>query len=242
MAALGDSISRGFNACGFYVECTSRSWTTGTSGSTQSHYLRLLALDPGIGGRAFNDARSGARVDDLVRQAGLAVGQGAEYVTILMGANDACTSTESTMTASDVFRARVDAALTVLRNGLPDTHLFVASIPDVYQLWRIGHSDAWIRFVWARLGICQSLLANAGSTAAADEARRVRVRQRVMEYNTHLAEACERYGPLCDFDDNAVFGYGFSLAEVSPWDYFHPDGDGQRVLAEITFQSGFAWS
>lgn len=29
MASLGDSITRGFNACGWYVDCTSRSFSTG---------------------------------------------------------------------------------------------------------------------------------------------------------------------------------------------------------------------
>jgi hypothetical protein len=29
MAALGDSISRGFDACGFYADCSFRSWSTG---------------------------------------------------------------------------------------------------------------------------------------------------------------------------------------------------------------------
>ncbi|MGH9116387.1 MAG: GDSL-type esterase/lipase family protein [Acidimicrobiales bacterium] len=242
MASLGDSITRGFNACGWYVECTSRSWSTGSSGSVQSHYLRLRALNPGLSGRNHNDARTGAQADDLARQAGLAVGQQAEYVTILIGANDACTSSEATMTPTDTFRDQIDAGLAAIKGGLPGARVFVASIPDIYRLWEVGHGRAWVRFVWSQFGICQSMLANPGSGNPADEARRQRVRQRVIDYNAQLAAACATFGPTCDFDGNAVFGYQFTLAEISPWDYFHPDTDGQRVLAEVTYEAGFVWT
>src|SRR5918912_1280871 len=40
--ALGDSITRGFNACGFFFDCTARSWSTGTYSPVNSHYLRIL--------------------------------------------------------------------------------------------------------------------------------------------------------------------------------------------------------
>jgi hypothetical protein len=41
MAALGDSISTGFNACGWYVSCTARSWSSGDNKDVNSHYLLL---------------------------------------------------------------------------------------------------------------------------------------------------------------------------------------------------------
>jgi hypothetical protein len=61
MSSIGDSITRGFNACGWYVDCTSASWATGTDTSINSHYLRILAKNRNINGRNYNDARSGAR-------------------------------------------------------------------------------------------------------------------------------------------------------------------------------------
>ena len=69
MASLGDSITRGFNACGFFLDCTSRSFSTGTSAGGLSHYRRIRASTPDIG-RNYNDARSGANVADLPGQAG----------------------------------------------------------------------------------------------------------------------------------------------------------------------------
>jgi len=51
------------------------------------------------------------------------------------------------------------------------------------------------------------MLVNATSHTTTDEARRDRVRQRVIDFNTQLAQACVAYGPNCDFDDNAIFNW-----------------------------------
>jgi lysophospholipase L1-like esterase len=240
MAALGDSITRGFNACGWYVECTSRSFSTGSNASVQSHYLRILAVNPAISGRNHNLARSGAQADDLARQAGLAASRQVDYVTILIGANDACTSSEASMTSPATFQAEVRAAMQTLAATLPQARVFVASIPDIRRLWSIGRGNPWIRLVWSQFGICQSMLANAGSDAPADVARRQRVYDRVVAFNTALAAECGA-SPNCVYDGGAVFRYPFTLADVSPWDYFHPDSDGQRVLAQVTYAAGFDW-
>jgi lysophospholipase L1-like esterase len=234
MASLGDSITRGFNACGFYVDCTSRSFSTGTDPAVNSHLQRIGAAT------GHNDARSGAEAQDLPGQADAAVGQGVQYVTILIGANDACASTEAGMTPVATFRGYVDTALGKLK-ALPDAKILVISIPDLRRLWEVGKGNVLARTAWSLLGICQSMLANPTSTAAADVARRDRVRQRVVDYNTQLAAACAAYGSNCRFDDNAVFNFRFTLAEVSGWDYFHPDTDGQRALAQVSYAAGYGW-
>ncbi|MER7333734.1 MULTISPECIES: GDSL-type esterase/lipase family protein [unclassified Micromonospora] len=241
MASLGDSITRGFNACGWYVDCTSRSFSTGDSSTVNSHYLRILAAGGAIAGRNHNDARSGAKSADMYGQAGTAVSQGVGYVTMLIGANDACTSTEAGMTPVATYRANIDAALNRLRSGLPNARVQVISVPDIHRLWFVGKDSGSARSAWSLFGICQSMLANPTSTAQADVDRRNRVRQRVVDYNTQLAQACAAYGPNCDFDDNAVFGYPFTLSQLSSWDYFHPNTSGQQVLASVSYAAGFGW-
>ena len=241
MASLGDSITRGFNACGWYTDCTSRSWSTGDYASVNSHYLRIKAKNSAITGNNLNDARSGAKEADLNGQAQTAVSQGVGYVTILMGANDACTSSESTMTSVTTYRSQLDAALTTLKNGLPNAAVFIASVPDIYRLWYIGKDNSSARSAWSGFGICQSMLANPQSTAQADVDRRARVRQRVIDFNTQIAQACTAYGANCKFDGNAVFNYQFVLSQVSTWDYFHPNTSGQAVLASVTYPAGFNW-
>ncbi|MEH1102338.1 GDSL-type esterase/lipase family protein [Micromonospora sp. CPCC 205561] len=241
MASLGDSITRGFNACGWYVDCTSRSFSTGDNSTVDSHYLRIRATNAAIGGRNHNDARSGAKSADMYAQAGTAVSQGVDYVTMLIGANDACTGTEAAMTPVATYRANIDAALGRLKAGLPAARVQLISVPDIHRLWSVGRSSGSARTAWSLFNVCQSMLANPTSTAQADVDRRDRVRQRVIDYNTQLAQACAAYGPNCDFDDNAVFGYPFTLGQLSTWDYFHPNASGQRVLASTSYAAGFAW-
>jgi lysophospholipase L1-like esterase len=242
MASTGDSITRGFNACGFYVDCTSRSFSTGTEAGVNSHYRRILAANPAVNGRNHNDAESGATASDLPGQIDLAVGQGVDYVTVLIGANDACADTEAGMTPVATYRGHIDTALARLKAGRPGARVFVMSIPDLKRLWAVGRGNFLARSAWSLLGICQSMLANPTSNAAADAARRDRVRQRVADYNAQLAAACEAYGSPCRYDGGAVFNYPFTLSHVSGWDYFHPDADGQTVLAATTWAAGFAWT
>lgn len=240
MAALGDSITTGFNACGWYFDCKSRSWSTGTNSTVNSHYLRILAVNSGISGRNYNDAVSGARAYHLNGQAQAAVNQRAQYVTVLIGANDACKDTESQMTPVSTFRTQVDAALNTLNGGVPGARIFVASIPDLKRLWDVGKGSLLARTAWAAGGICQTMLRNPLSTAQADVDRRNRVRQRVINYNTQLQQSCAAH-TKCRHDANAVFNFPFTFNMVSGWDYFHPNTYGQSVLARVTYQAGYAW-
>ncbi|MGJ6968419.1 SGNH/GDSL hydrolase family protein [Streptosporangium sp. G11] len=233
MAGLGDSITRGFNACGWFADCTSRSWSTGSSTSVNSHRNRIRTQNPDL--TAYNDARSGAKIADLAGQARTAVSQGVDYVTILMGANDACASSESSMTSVADFEGRFRAAMQELAAGIPQASVFVASIPDLKRLWFVGKDSSSARAAWDAFNICQSMLDAPRSTAAEDEARRDRVRQRVVDFNGVLARVCAEY-TTCRYDGDAVFAYPFTLGQLSTWDYFHPSTSGQRVLAEVTYQ------
>jgi lysophospholipase L1-like esterase len=233
IASTGDSITRAFNDCWFpFVDCPAASWSTGTS--SYSHYRRLQALNPAITGRAFNHAASGADMADLGGQVQGAIARGAEYVTILMGANDVCASSEAGMTPVDVFRAQFASALATLATALPGTRVFVSSIPDIYQLFSLYRYDAGANAVWAIAGICQSMLAYPFSNLPADVARRARVRQRNIDYNSQLAQVCAMY-TLCRFDGNAVFNTAFVRSDVTTRDYFHPSTSGQAKLATITW-------
>jgi len=238
MAALIDSITRGYNACGWYSDCPSRSWSTGSTTSVNSHLARLQRLGPVT---AYNDAKTGAKMSALATQAASAAAQRAEYVTVLLGANDACTSSESTMTPVTTFATQVDAGLAKLTAAPVTPYVFIASIPDLKRLWAIGKDSSSARSTWALFGICQSMLANPGSTAAADSARRDRVQQRVRDYNAALAAACVAYGDHCRYDGGAVFGYPFTLSQVSTWDYFHPNTSGQAALAAVTWPTSYGW-
>jgi lysophospholipase L1-like esterase len=239
MASTGDSITRGFNDCSFpYIDCPAASWSTGTSTTVNSHYRRILAVNPAISGQNYNDAVTGADMGDLLGQVQQAVAQRVEYVTILMGANDVCASRESAMTPVATFRAQFEQALAVLAAGLPSSRVFVASIPNIYNLFAIYRDSFAAQSVWTVAGICQSMLANAWSNFSWDVARRNRVRQRNIDYNTQLAQVCAAYF-MCRFDNNAVFNTAFTRSDVTTRDYFHPSVAGQAKLASVTWAATF---
>jgi len=177
MAAVGDSISQAASSAGSLgADAPQNSWTTGTSSTVNSHYLRLLAAGAPISGRNYNRSVSGAKVADLATQMANAATVQPDYLTVLIGGNDLCTDTVGAMTSEPDFRARFQAAMGTLNSRSPDTYVYVVSIPNVYQLWQLFKDDFWGRFIWSVAGICQSLLANPTSTASADVARREAVR------------------------------------------------------------------
>jgi lysophospholipase L1-like esterase len=232
IAAIGDSMTQAADVCCWYGDHPANSWSTGNAGwdGVSSHYERIRAANPSITGRGYNDAVSGARMGDATSQAARAVGQGADYVTILMGANDLCTSSVESMTPVATFRSQFQQALAALDSGLPRrSHIFVSSIPDVYQLWNIYHTSSTAQFVWDVANICQSLL----SPDRTDEQRN-QVRERNIAFNTVLQEECGKHS-RCRFDGNAVFDYQFTPGDVTSLDYFHPSLAGQSRLAALTW-------
>jgi lysophospholipase L1-like esterase len=238
MAATGDSITRAYNTGWLpYTDNPAGSWSTGTDGRVPSHRQRLQQLNPAGKLTAYNNARSGAKMVELVRQMNAAVAQKADYVTVLMGANDVCTSSEASMTTVADFTAQFTAAMETITTGRPSVTVYVVSIPDVYQLWQIYKDSFVARTVWDTADICQSMLANPGSTLDADHQRRLRVQARNAAFNGVLQSVCEAYRQ-CQFDGNLVFSTAFTRSDVSSRDYFHPSLTGQARLAETTWTAG----
>jgi lysophospholipase L1-like esterase len=235
IAATGDSITRAFNTCGFpFTDCVQNSWATGTEAAVNSFYLRIRALNAGITGNLFNDARSGARMSNLPEQVRRSIEHRAEFVVIEMGANDVCTSEETTMTSVASFTSNFERSIRELRERLPAARVAVGSIPSIYTLWEILHTNRSATETWRSLSICQSMLRNATSTSREDEERRRRVREREVEFNRALETVCATYAN-CQWDRNTGYNYRFRPEEVGTNDYFHPSQRGQHTIAEIEF-------
>ena len=267
MAALGDSITRAFNSdgpgcpTGPSLDCPKNSWSTGTNPAVDSQYQRLEARDPGRDLVAHNDAVSGARAVNLQAQAEAAAAQEADYVTIEIGANDACGGTPVA-----TFREQVDSALGALYRDDPKAYVLMLTIPDINQLHSLftNPPDPNALTRWSALNVCQALLANPLSNAPADVARRATFRENVIALNEELRGACAEL-KRCRFDGNAVFESSFTTAEVAnvtnteglnlfPWnvlpvigagfpnstaDYFHPSLQGQASLAQTSWEATF---
>ncbi|WP_329116807.1 SGNH/GDSL hydrolase family protein [Streptomyces sp. NBC_01465] len=229
VAAVGDSITRGFDACSVLSDCPEVSWATGTDEKVRSLAERLGAHG------SWNFAKTGARMADLPGQIEQAAEKKPEMITVLAGANDACRDSASYMTPVAEFRASFETALREVRRELPKTQVYVASVPDLKRLWSEGRGNPLGKQIW-KLGICASMLGDADSMDEGAVQRRESVQERVVAYNKVLREVCAR-DKRCRYDGGAVFGYRFSGDQLSRWDWFHPSKNGQGRLAEIAYRN-----
>jgi lysophospholipase L1-like esterase len=248
--ALGDSITRGFDSqgsgCTVLADCPAFSWETGTSATVNSIYLRTKVLNPSVvlarpitsstaGG---NDGVTGAKMADLPGQATKAVAvPQPDQVWVLMGANDVCTTSEATMTSVASFRSNLKTGMNTLSTGLPDARIDVASIPNIFNLWSVLHTNFLAQVTWGAAKICQSMLASPTSEAAADKTRRANVAKRNEEFNVVLKEVCAEY-IHCRYDGGAAFAIKFASGEVGTLDYFHPNASGQAKAAATEWTAG----
>lgn len=235
LAATGDSLTRGSGSGPrYFADNTAYSWATGGDPSVNSLALRVATRSPALAGNVYNVSRYGARMSDLFAQMTTVRAIKAEYVTVLVGGNDACTLTEAAMTPVDTFRKQFADAMTHLAEGSPQTRVLVMSIPDPTRLLAILGDNRRAVAVWDAFDICQTALLRPLSTTPEDVARRERVRQRVADYNAALAEVCAR-SPGCRYDGGRVFNEALEAADISPYDYFHLSARGQGRLAEAAW-------
>jgi len=233
ITALGDSITTAYDSAGFGNNLAN-SWSTGTNPLVNSMYLRILAVNSRINGKYTNLAVSGSKMVNLDTQASH-VSRKTQYVTILMGANDVCTPSVTTMTDIATFQSQFNTAMQTLTKRAPKARIYVLSVPDIYNLWSILKDNSSARATWTLFSICQTMLANPLSTAQVDVDRRNAVRQRNIDFNTQLQQVCASYSQ-CTYDNNAVFNTTYVTSDVSTIDYFHPSRSGQAKLA------GVAWN
>jgi hypothetical protein len=137
------------------------------------------------------------------------------------------------MTPTDTFRSQFQQAMAPLMSQDPAPYVFVASIPNIHQLWEVLHTNSLARWAWANFRICQSML---GATRTAAERQLVVDRERA--FNQILAEVCGAYH-RCRWDNGAVFNYQFSASQVSTLDFFHPSLSGQASLARVTWAASW---
>ncbi|WP_392753945.1 SGNH/GDSL hydrolase family protein [Streptomyces sp. LN590] len=234
VAAVGDSITRGFDACSVLTDCPEVSWATGTDSDVRSLAVRLLGTSRAAA-HSWNHAETGARIAQLPGQMALAAEQRPDLVTVMIGANDACRDSAEMMTPVADFQASFKASMRQLRSRAPKTQVYVSSVPDLKRLWSTGRGNALGKQIW-KLGICRSMLGEADDMGAAAVARRAAVQKRVVAYNKVLRDVCAK-DLRCRYDGGAVFGYRFTGKQLSQWDWFHPGRNGQARLAEIAYRN-----
>ena len=237
MASTGDSITRAFDMsiwpwC-LLTDCPAYSWSTGMSTSVNSHYRRILARNSGISGHVYNDAKTGANMSALDGQMVTAANQGVQYVTVLMGANDLCTSSIGAMTPTATFQSQFQQALSDFFKKDLAARVYVSSLPDIYQLWSTLHGNSSAQWAWRTYNICQSMLSTSNT-----EADRQKVVAQEAADNEALRTVCGSF-PNCRWDNYAGYNFKFPAGDVSTIDYFHPNRQGQNDIASVTWSASF---
>lgn len=272
VAVLGDSISAGTGTSGLpSTEQPTNSWATGTNASVLSIYQRLLAINPAISGKNYNQASNGKRMEDANDQAN-AMPTDTQLVLMQMGGNDLCRDTPEQMPSVAQYRAWFAEALDAIAARTPTARISISSVPDIYNLWYLRGAPnppnsqpssraGTARVYWDTLAIipCKSMVDNPTDMSASAVTRRDTVRQRNIDYNSALASECA-LRLRCRFDANATFNFssnrlnppygdlkpraewGFVDDDISTIDHFHPSTSGQRKLAEASWAAGYNYA
>ncbi|MGV9297306.1 SGNH/GDSL hydrolase family protein [Amycolatopsis sp. NPDC003676] len=165
-------------------------------------------------------------MNDLPRQAKAAVASRVDLVSVLMGNNDAC----SGGTEVGTFESQFKEAMTTLAQGLPEVQVKVVSIPDIYQLWDVLHTDQAAVAKWSTFHECDALLANATSTAPADQ-----LSGSGSSITTPSSPRCAANTRTASLTEAPVSR--LDPSDVSTVDYFHPSAKGQALIADVAWKA-----
>jgi lysophospholipase L1-like esterase len=260
LVVLGDSISDAINA----EEANPRdlgltrnrwaSWAIGYAknrnrldrSNVNSHSQRIRALFGTKGQKNWSPAEAGEDSGDLLKQAKKAVKKRADYVPILMGQNDVCGDDFDEIPTDAEFEANIRAGFDLMQAGLPPgATIYTLGIIDIYRLWQLGEElevlgiecrEIW-DFLSSELIPCATMLDPDNS-----EADRQFTRGRIIAFNGILADLVAEYD-AADAQhywhfSNSTFETMFEVDDVSEFDCFHPSADGQRLIAEVSWQDG----
>lgn len=220
VVAYGDS----FTAAGVpgVGDLESISWATGGDPSVGSVLSRVRTTYPTAVGE--NAAISGARVRDL-DQMWERAHPDADLVLVLLGINDYCWVTPTPLAQ---FSSDVERGFARMRAEHPDAEVIVYAIPDLWRMHELQRSSWEITQLWRGFDYC------ADTFGAPDvEGAEILPAFRRDSMNLLLKSAAIRQG----FTFSDASGWpGWTLADLSPIDGFHPVASGEALLAEA------AWS
>ncbi|MHC4503807.1 MAG: SGNH/GDSL hydrolase family protein [Planctomycetota bacterium] len=261
LSSVGDSITEAINAEEYNIFNLENpnhwaSWANGYHGfwewlfgrtDVDSHNQRITDAFGRRNRKNYMEAVSGADSYDIPQQTAQSVAHAAHYVPMLMGHNDVCQNSFPEIPTDAEFEANVRTGLDQLAAGLPNgATVYVLAIVDVYKLWELGEELDSLgiipcEWIWATtlFGIfpCATMLSPANS-----EADRQYTRGRIIAYNQILENLVNEYNANDDHHyyeyTDATFEYQFTPDQVSGFDCFHPSADGQKDLAEESWDLG----
>lgn len=234
IGALGDSITTAVNSTDWGAR-TIHSWSTGsgTDGIVESHFKRLKSQFPEKQVSFHNVARGGAKSSGLASQLSELSVFAPDYVTLLIGANDACSwNAEESQGQLDRFEQNVRQSVSGLVEQNSGIRIAMLPIPDMHALWEKG-MEMNCQWLWNLTGVCPSLL---GARVTHEE--RLAFQLRVNEANQRLDLIADEFPDQVKFNQS-LGSYRFSTEHISPRDCFHPSGAGQDLIARLAWENGW---
>jgi len=202
--AIGDSITSGFNAEGI-GQIGQYSWATGW-GLDEPFASTLGAR------QRYNVALPGAWSTMIGYQTGFAHYVEANYVSIMVGANDVCWGNTGDIVANIEKQVRALA---------PYTHvskIFIGGLPDLRQLYEVREKT--LR--------CELPKVMCHPYFSGDLAYRQKIDQDIIAINRDLWRLTIEYSKVVFVD---LANDTYQASDISPVDCFHPSAAGQKRIA-----------
>ncbi|MEO5668688.1 MAG: GDSL-type esterase/lipase family protein [Bdellovibrionota bacterium] len=233
------------------IEARKLSWSSGydTKGRVESHAYRISKIqDLKQSIPSYNAAVTGAESGDIQSQVDrmnqwsikTVNKQFPDYVTLMIGPNDACANSPEEMVDTNTYYSNVVKIVDEMLAKSPDTKIVVGSIPNI-ELLRTVAKDARLYWgvkceaLWKKANLCPTL------TTLSDPYQRAIVGNRIKDYNNALQEIVESrrasVGDRIRFAPQ-TFQEVFSADELSI-DCFHPNTRGQQRVANATWDASW---
>ncbi len=228
-----------------------RSWSTGMGNRVRSHARRLneMANLEGYNLGIYNAAVSGTNSNNLMEQTNAVINwsskymstKGPDYVTIAMGANDACTQKNEWMTPASTYGNNLRNAVFKILDTNRNSKVMISGIPNLLHLKAVAKDSLLMgvppltrcQQMWETVQFCNNVLVEKDPAKVAEVG--VRLKEYLEEIKDVTAEANERFG--ADRVRNAlnVYDYKFTDGDISV-DCFHPNWKGQNILSNETWK------
>jgi lysophospholipase L1-like esterase len=230
------------------VESRKLSWAAGYDSQrrVESHSYRLTQLQnlkkqipsynaaiSGSGSRKVLDQQLDTLSDWSRKTLGKAY---PDYVTLMIGPNDICAESAAEMLDTNSYHSNLSRIVDDILVRGSDSKIVVSAVPNVEALRSVAKNSRvyWgvsCEKVWQAVNICPTL------TMEDDPVQRAIVASRVSDYNNALREIIRTR--RADFGDRIrlaeqSYDIAFSPDDLSV-DCFHPNADGQALLAETTW-------
>lgn len=231
MAGLGDSLT----LAAFAPNGEADSWTTGTTPAVRSHYLRILAANPRIKGKAYNLAEGDASFVEQKAQARKAIARHVEYITVWGGGEYWCGDHDLSP-----MKVALRGLLAVLAGGKPQPRVLFVSAWNPATVFREirAHRSAALRDFPSGVSTWPCNLYVGAKPAEDSKPEAVAMAAAsIARVNATVAHECGRFS-WCRFDGNAVYRMPLKFADLGG-DYGHLSQAGQRHIAEVTWRATF---